>query len=30
MITIQTPKAYEIERRYIIEVMFTEFLGLDI
>ena len=30
MITIKIPPTYEIERRYILKVMFTEFLGLDI
>ena len=30
MITIKIPPTYEIERRYILLVMFTEFLGLDV
>jgi hypothetical protein len=30
MIRIKIPPTYEIERRYILTVMFTEFLGLDI
>jgi hypothetical protein len=30
MIAIKIPPTYEIERRYILNVMFTEFLGLDI
>lgn len=30
MIKIESPNTYEIERRYILSVMFGEFLGLDI
>src|SRR5215204_1598155 len=30
MITVQIPKSYEPERRYILSVLFGEFLGLDI
>ncbi|MBD2569389.1 polysaccharide deacetylase family protein [Anabaena lutea] len=30
MITVQIPKTHEVERRYILAVFFTEFLGLDI
>jgi hypothetical protein len=30
MITIKIPQTYEIERRYIVTLMLTEFLGLDI
>lgn len=30
MINIEAPNTYEIERRYIFTVIFTEFLGLDI
>jgi peptidoglycan/xylan/chitin deacetylase (PgdA/CDA1 family) len=30
MITIQAPKTYELERKYIFSIMFVEFLGLDI
>jgi hypothetical protein len=30
MITIRTPASYESERRYILSLLFREFLGLDI
>jgi len=30
MIIVQVPNTYEAERRYILSVLFTEFLGLDI